>query len=383
MRLKLHSLLHARGISFRDLSSRVEASPAALNLIANRGIWPKTISSETLRANIESALADYGATPEQIKSAWDVASTPSASSKAPHDANQSENLEPEMLSEDAKRHFGLTRNPFINDIRTAKDIYLGPDQLRARSAMAYTAEHGGCIAIIGESGSGKSTLRRDLIETIRRDNKPVSITQPQVVDKAKLDAAHICDAIICDLSVEAPKRSLEAKARQVQRILTESSRAGQSHVLIIEEAHDLHNSTLKYLKRVLELEDGYKRLIGIILIAQPELKARLNEQSNYTAREFIRRCEVLELLALDGSVEQYLKHKFERAEGTKLDQIFEQDAFVALRSRLTRTVPGSNVTQSNVYPLVVQNLVVRCMNRAPGLGLKRINAELIKATTAA
>jgi type II secretory pathway predicted ATPase ExeA len=45
-----------------------------------------------------------------------------------------------------------------------------------------------------------------------------------------------------------------------EKILTNSSRAGYSHVLMIEEAHDLAVTTLKYLKRFWELEDGYKKL---------------------------------------------------------------------------------------------------------------------------
>ena len=73
------------------------------------------------------------------------------------------------------------------------------------------------------------------------------------------------------------RSSQEAKARQAQKMLAESSRAGNSHVLVIEEAHDLSIQTLKVLKRFWELEDGFKRLLAIILIGQPELKLRLDQ----------------------------------------------------------------------------------------------------------
>jgi hypothetical protein len=59
---------------------------------------------------------------------------------------------------------------------------------------------------------------------------------PRRIDKTRLAASGICDAIIRDCSTEAPKRTPEAKARQVERILTNSSRAGYSRVLMIEEA---------------------------------------------------------------------------------------------------------------------------------------------------
>jgi hypothetical protein len=42
----------------------------------------------------------------------------------------------------------------------------------------------------------------------------------------------------------------------VKEILTGSANAGNSHVLVIEEAHDLNVQTLKYLKRFWEMEHG-------------------------------------------------------------------------------------------------------------------------------
>ena len=69
-------------------------------------------------------------------------------------------------------------------------------------------------------------------------------------------------------------------------------------MLMIEEAHDLSIPTLKYLKRFWELEDGFKKLLAIVLIGQVEMKAKLDESQNWEAREVIRRIEVLELKPL-------------------------------------------------------------------------------------
>ncbi|MFP4733744.1 AAA family ATPase, partial [Pasteurella multocida] len=85
---------------------------------------------------------------------------------------------------------------------------------------------------------------------------------------------------------------------QLHRVLKDSARAGNQHVLIIEEAHSLPVPTLKHLKRFFELEDGFKKLLSIVLVGQPELKLKLSER-NFEVREVVQRCEIVTLEPLD------------------------------------------------------------------------------------
>ncbi|PCJ88687.1 MAG: hypothetical protein COA54_02355 [Thiotrichaceae bacterium] len=282
-----------------------------------------------------------------------------------------------MLSATAKSHFNIFINPFIDDVQSADDIYLSDDQMHVRAAMYQTAKHGGFVAIIGESGSGKTTLRRDLIDRVNREELPISIIQPRIIDKAKLTAGAICEAIIRDVSSERPKQSLEAKASQIERILTSRARGGSKHVLIIEEAHDITIKTLKYLKRFWELEDGFTKLLAIILIGQTELKGMLDVRQNYDAREVINRCETVELHPLNGNLEQYLALKFKRAD-KRLDHIFEPDAFDAIRERCTIRQRGVSASQSMLYPLIVNITVTKAMNLTADMGEQKVTAEIIR-----
>ncbi len=110
-----------------------------------------------------------------------------------------------------------------------------------------------------------------------------------------LKALHIAEAIMAVVAPSASiKSSPEARFRQVHTVLRDSRRAGNSHCLIIEEAHGLSFHTIKHLKRFLELEDGFKKLISIVLLGQPELKQKLSE-ANPAVREVVQRCEVVEL----------------------------------------------------------------------------------------
>ena len=281
-----------------------------------------------------------------------------------------------MLSHQAKVKFKLFRDPFIDDVQSQDDVFLSSSQRYIRESLWHAARHGGFLALVGESGAGKSVLRRDLAERIRREDQKVILIQPATIEKARLTASGICEAILCDVSDGGVSAhgSLEMLARRIGKILTDSSRAGYCHALIIEEAHDLHKNTLKCLKRFWEMEDGFRRLLGIILIGQPELKHKLDERVHHDVREVVRRCEIAELLPLQEAVGPYLEQKFKRA-GATLADILDENAIDAVRQRLRRET-GTEV-QVMSYPLLVNNTVTRALNLAADIGADRITPDII------
>jgi type II secretory pathway predicted ATPase ExeA len=179
--------------------------------------------------------------------------------------------------------------------------------------------------------------------------------------------------------MERPRRTLEAKSRQVERILTSSSRAGYNHVLMIEEAHDITMQTLKYLKRFWELEDGFKKLLSIVLIGQVEMKLKLDESKNWEAREVIRRMEVLEIapLGTGAEVATYLDIKFKRL-GKEREKIIDDSGCDALARKLCRQT-RTGVPYSVAYPLLINNWCQRAMNAATELGADCVDAEVVNS----
>lgn len=285
--------------------------------------------------------------------------------------------EVEMISQEALRHFKLFRNPFIDDIQKDADIYMSDEHRYIEAAMLDASRHGGFLAVIGEVGSGKSVMRRKVVEQLRKDGD-VLVIYPQMIDKGRLTAASICDAIIQDVSSEKCKAKLEDKTRQVQRLLLDRAKSGYRACLIIEEAHDLNVQTLKYLKRFYELEDGYRKLLGIVLIGQTELKHMFNEAQNVDMREVIRRVQVAEIKGLNGHLKDYLITKFKRL-GKSIDDIFAEDAFEALGRRLTATDRDGKTKVSHAYPLLVNNHTARAMNLAWEMGEPLVTAEVVEA----
>ncbi|MBI2397701.1 MAG: AAA family ATPase [Xanthomonadales bacterium] len=368
-------------------------SPADMSLLLLRGWMPAVMRDADVRATTEAFLREHGVPEAELEHVWlheqdDTPPTPRnpldkpptkkalREAATPQQEPRLELPEPEMLSPAARSQFKLVRHPFQDDVQGPQDVFMTADQRYVSESMYYAAKHGGIVAVIGESGAGKSVLRRAFQERIRRDDDPIVVIQPRTIDKTKICSGHICDAIIGDLSSETPRQSLEAKARQVERLLMASARAGNSHVLMFEEAHDLTNFIIKLLKRFWEMEDGFKRLVSVVLIGQPELRNLLDERRNFDAREFIRRCEIATLPTIDRHLEDYVALKFRRV-NVDATTVLAPDAYDAIREKLTQRRRNSNDVESNVYPLVVNNMLIRAMNQAAELGFERVDAKLI------
>ncbi|HHX8286257.1 MULTISPECIES: ExeA family protein [Vibrio] len=367
--ITLRAQLDNAGLTVQALADYLEMNYSTVHRAVRLNEPPKRRAQE-FTDKVEAFFASNGL--EGI-SGWSKVAANDQPEPQLEEINQDIELENQMLTQEAMKHFKLFRNPFINDIRGVRDIYLNEDSRYVLAAMKDVARNQGILAVVGDSGAGKSVLRRLLLDELHNDGD-ISVIQPKIIDKTRATAAGICDAIINDISSETPKRSMEAKARQVERLLMTAFKGGQRHVLIIEEAHDLTIPVMKYLKRFWELEDGFSKLLGILLVGQTELFHRLDERRHYELREFIRRCMVVEVPPLDHDIESYLKHKFERA-GCDYNKIMDPNAASALKERLqTRR----NQSVSLVYPQVINNLITKAMNLCASLDETKVTDEIIK-----
>ena len=410
--LKLKMVLTRVNKTASDLSRYLGVSRATVCNIMAHGHWPKGATKRSdpalLRVAIEDYLAAHGATPAQVLTAFDEFEEidegrhwqRSSAASAPNFPGQQANSEQEeqlmllrhqRLTHEARQHFKILRDPFVNEMAGADDVFISDDIRYVRAAVRQTVAHGGMLAVVGESGSGKSTIRKDLQEWVNNSGEQITIIEPYVVGMSAsskagrpLLAADIVGAVIRNLAPSASMRmTQERRTDQMHQLLRESAKVGNKHVLIIEEAHDLATPTLRSMKRFYEIEDGFKKLLSIILIGQTELARKLSEK-NPEVREVVQRCELVTLPPLNNSVGAYLEHKFSRV-GAKLDTVMTPDAIDAIRAVLrrdvTETLGGKRVTneQSLCYPLAVNNLLTRAMNNALAIGAPKVNAGLIQA----
>lgn len=382
---QLKGVLERLRVSQAACAEAAGMSGASLSQLIQHGRWPKRRDREEVKAAISAFLRQAGASEADLAAVFDTINKAAADAAQPTEETML--LRRQGLFPETRKHFGLPADPFSDDVRTHEDVFLSKDIRYVREAMFHVARHGGFLAVVGESGSGKSTLRRDLVDRLVRESLPVMVIEPYVLgmednDKVgkTLKALHIAEAIMATVApLKQVVSSPEARFRQLHTALRESSRAGHAHVLIIEEAHGLSIPTLKHLKRFLELEDGFKRLLGIILLGQPELKQKLSEGS-HEVREVVQRCEMVELTPMNGSLVDYLKFKLARVGVENMDQVITEDGVEALRAKLTgpASLRGSRDSVSLVYPLAVGNMLTASMNMAAEIGAPVVDADVIK-----
>jgi type II secretory pathway predicted ATPase ExeA len=398
----LKELVLASDISQGELAEITGASRPTINLCLNRGYIPETFRSfcqdieKHLSTNVtaNSYLATRGLRMSDI---WlplgkelrqkDPAGRDSRRARAKQltavslGANPEEIIsyvEAEMITQEARKHFKLFRDPFPANGGVEKDgdVFMSDDHRFIEASMLDAAKHSGLIAIVGQVGSGKSVIRKRVFELLRKEGGILTVF-PQILDKDKITSSVLCDAIIMDVSDQKPKIKHEHKARQVKDLLLERSRNGDRCCLVIEEAHNLTVPAFKTLKQLWELEDGYNKLISIVLIGQNELGDKLDERHHPEMREVIRRIQIARIQGLGDYLKEYLHLKFKRI-GAKLEDIFTDDALDALSKRLT-TKDDRGKAVSHAYPLTVNLHAVRAINYAQEIGETKVTADVVEA----
>ncbi len=303
-------------------------------------------------------------------------------------SNETEKEEPmllpkQTLSLEARKKFGLFTNPFDGEVTTDEEMFLNGEIRFVRESAWQAAIGGRFVAIVGESGAGKTTMLDDLKEQIRKEHKPLVFIEPSVLGMEDSDtrgktlkSAAIQTAIVMTLDpLESVKRSDEMRSRQVKRMLEESTTAGRSHLLVIEEAHSLPIQTLKHLKRLHErMRLGRRPMLGILLLGHPELEGKLNR---FDVREVMQRCEVARLCPLGSDLPAYLKFRAASV-NRQIDEFITPDGVDELANRLTVKAGARSEQVSLLYPLNVNNWMVAALNTAAGLGAPRVDRDVIR-----
>ena len=282
--------------------------------------------------------------------------------------------EAEMLTGAAMKQFKIFKNPFSADVNSVDDIYYSEDHIFIRELMLDAARNAGFAAIYGEVGSGKSVMRKAVCEQLKEEG--IAVVYPVILDKSRISPASLLDAIISDIAPETkPKMRLEMKTRQALKLLRDRFSTGHRQVLIIEEAHMLDITAFKSLKQIAELEEGFRKLCGIVLIGQPELQFILSD-SRHDMREVTRRITKAQITGMSSDdVKSYLVHKLARV-GCKADKVFTDDAYEAFKRKLSGTDTKGR-EENQTYPLSINSLSARAMNMAARIGEERVTADIV------
>jgi general secretion pathway protein A len=166
--------------------------------------------------------------------------------------------------------YGLKDRPF-NATPDPRFLYLAPGHREALAQLVYSVQESrGFLVLTGEVGTGKTTLLHALLQRL---NGKAAVAY---VFNSTLPFEDLLEYVLEELGIATPASSPAQRLLALRRFMLDRRRAGQSTVLILDEAQNLDAVTLEKIRMLSNLETSTEKLLQILLVGQPELRAKLN-----------------------------------------------------------------------------------------------------------
>jgi general secretion pathway protein A len=166
--------------------------------------------------------------------------------------------------------YGLAEKPF-NATPDPRFLYMSPGHREALAQLQYgTQERKGFIVLVGNVGTGKTTLLHSLVQRLDGQSAVAFVVNSALPFDDLLE--YICE----DLGIPKTGPSRAQRLMALNNFLIARERAGQNTVLIVDEAQNLDVTTLEQIRLLSNFETPTSKLLQILLVGQPELKARLD-----------------------------------------------------------------------------------------------------------
>lgn len=229
-------------------------------------------------------------------------------------------------------HFGLKELPFTLTPNTRFFVEL-PFHKEALNVLTYALMMGeGFIKVTGEVGLGKTLLCRQLLNQLESDFVTAYIPNPY------LSAKELRCALALELGLEVTDQTdMPTLNRRIEQQLIQLHQQGKPVVLLVDEAQVMPDETLEALRLFTNLETEQRKLLQVVLFAQPELDKRLSREQFRQLRQrvgFAYRLKPMSAVM----VKQYVGQRLSAAGYDKPQSLFSLLA-VQYLYRFSRGVP--------------------------------------------
>src|SRR5216684_1870428 len=222
-----------------------------------------------------------------------------------------------------KDFFGLRANPF-NVNPDPRYLFLTRHTEEALACLTYGIQsRKGFVLLTGEVGTGKTTLINKLLEWLRAQQVPTAF-----IFNSRMNVPQFLDYMMADFGIPCDTRSKSQILLRLYNWLLEHYRAGETAVLIVDEAQNLADEVLEEIRMMTNLETFTEKLLQIVLVGQTELEQKLKQPNLRQLRQRLTLRAKTHPLTLD-ETRSYIQQRL-RIAGSNGQQIFDGDALAAI-----------------------------------------------------
>ena len=178
-------------------------------------------------------------------------------------------------------YYGLNEPPFTITPNPRFLFFSGKHREAFNHLLYGIRERKGFVQLTGEVGAGKSTLCRALLEELGKNFSTALILNPV------LTTDQLVKAVAMEFGLDVAGADHLEIVAIINDFLLRQMAEGRETVLIIDEAQDLTNELLEQVRLLSNLETDDRKLLQIVLMGQPELRERLNDNSLRQLRQRI------------------------------------------------------------------------------------------------
>jgi len=222
-----------------------------------------------------------------------------------------------------KEFFGLRANPF-NVNPDPRYLFLTRHTEEALACLTYGIQsRKGFVLLTGEVGTGKTTLINKLLEWLRLQQVATAF-----LFNSRLNVPQFLDYVMTDFGIPIESRAKSQILLRLYNWLLDRYRAGETAVLIVDEAQNLSDEVLEEIRLLTNLETFTEKLLQIVLVGQPELELKLRQPHLRQLRQRLTLRAKTHPLTLDETY-AYVAQRL-RIAGSNGQPIFQPDAIAAI-----------------------------------------------------
>lgn len=222
-----------------------------------------------------------------------------------------------------KSFFKLKENPF-NVNPDPRFLYLTNEIEEALTGLMYGIQtRKGFITLTGEVGTGKTTLVNRLLDWLHHRRAKTAF-----LFNSRMNTNQLFDFILAEFDIPCESKSKSQQLLKLNHWLLDRYRAGETVVLIIDEAQNLTYPVLEEIRLLTNLETSTDKLLQIVLSGQPELEEKLRlPQLRQLRQRIMLRCKTAPLSK--EQTHEYIAQRL-RIAGGGSDPVFSAEAMDAV-----------------------------------------------------